>query len=110
MGTSCPCHHRCGGGVLLAVSSHSWSRYRRAGARAVGYLGGRCIVALAAGVGVEDLYLQAHGASSRFYLSQCRLGLMSLLGGAAPRGRRHWFVRPVIGRQVESLTDGYTQN
>jgi hypothetical protein len=65
---------------------------------------------LTAGVGVEDLDLQAHGASSRFYLSQCRLGLMSLLGGAAPRGRRHWFVRPVIGRQVESLTDVYTQN
>jgi hypothetical protein len=35
---------------------------------------------------------------------------MSLLGRAAPRGRRHWFVRPVIGRQVESLTDVYTQN
>jgi hypothetical protein len=36
---------------------------------------------------LKDLYLQAHGASSRFYLSQCRLGLTSLLGGAVPRGR-----------------------
>src|SRR5262249_62156566 len=32
---------------------------------------------LTAGVGVEDLDLQAHGASSRFYLSHCRLGLGS---------------------------------
>jgi hypothetical protein len=31
---------------------------------------------LTAGVGVENLDLQAHGASSRFYLSQCRLGLV----------------------------------
>jgi hypothetical protein len=59
---------------------------------------------LTAGVGVEDLYLQAHGASSRFYLSQCRLGLMSLLGGAAPRGRRHWFVRPVIVKNARNPT------
>jgi hypothetical protein len=39
-----------------------------------------------------------------------RREFMTLLGGAAPRDRRHWFVRPVMGRQVESLTDGYTQN
>jgi hypothetical protein len=30
---------------------------------------------LKAGVSVENLDLQAHRASSRFYLSQCRLGL-----------------------------------
>ena len=30
---------------------------------------------LTAGVGVENLDLQAHGTSRRFYLSQCRLGL-----------------------------------
>jgi hypothetical protein len=30
---------------------------------------------LTAGVGVENFDLKAHGASSEFYLSQCRLGL-----------------------------------
>jgi hypothetical protein len=33
---------------------------------------------LAAGVGVEDLDLQPHGASSRFYVSQRRLGKLGI--------------------------------
>ena len=33
---------------------------------------------LAAGAGVEDLDLQPHGASSRFHVSQCALGIRGI--------------------------------
>jgi hypothetical protein len=49
-------HRRCGGGVLLAVSSASRSRYRRACLRPVGYHGDHCIVALARAGGAARLY------------------------------------------------------
>ena len=65
---------RCQDGKLYppGVEERAAADVQRVGSLAHKSCEGR--IDLAAGAGLEDLDLQPHGTSSRFHVSQCRLG------------------------------------